>query len=131
MVPWGMPSSDPTPAHDAGAPASTEAAGLRLLDDVLRAVECVPRGRMVSYGDIAALVGTGPRQVGRVMSRAGGEVAWWRVTNARGELPAHLREEATRRWREEGIGVRPGGSARIDAYRADLERLADDFDRHE
>ena len=34
-----------------------------LVERVLRAVELVPRGRVVSYGDLAALVGTGPRQV--------------------------------------------------------------------
>lgn len=100
-----------------------------LFDDVLRAVECVPPGRLVSYGDIAALVGTGPRQVGRVMAQAGGGAAWWRVTNARGELPVHLREEASRQWRAEGIPVRPSGGARIDLARADLRELADAYDR--
>ena len=33
---------------------------------VLRAVELVPAGRVVSYGDLAALVGTGPRGMGAV-----------------------------------------------------------------
>ena len=45
----------------------------------------------------------GPRQVGGVMSHAGGSVPWWRVVNASGEPPArhrdtalaHLRAEAT------------------------------------
>ena len=119
MVRWGM-VRDPGESRDSRA--------LRLLDDVLRAVECVPAGRLVSYGDIAALIGTGPRQVGHVMSRAGGDVPWWRITNARGELPAHLRDEAARHWRAEGISVRPGGGARIEMHRADLAQLADAYD---
>lgn len=102
---------------------------LELLDDVLRAVECVPRGRLVSYGDLAELVGTGPRQVGNVMARAGGEVPWWRVTNARGDLPEHLRDAAARHWDSEGITVRPSGGARIDLHRADLAELGDAYDR--
>ncbi|MGL4176117.1 MAG: MGMT family protein, partial [Dermatophilaceae bacterium] len=42
-----------------------------VVERVLRAVEQVPRGRVVAYGDIAALVGVGPRLVGRVMSTYG------------------------------------------------------------
>ena len=65
-----------------------------LVERVLVAVEQVPRGRVVSYGDLAELVGIGPRLVGRVMSLYGGNVTWWRVTNASGDLPAHLADEA-------------------------------------
>lgn len=56
-----------------------------LTELVLRAVELVPPGRLVSYGDVAALLGTGPRQVGAVMAREGHGVQWWRVTNASGD----------------------------------------------
>lgn len=100
------------------------------MERVLRAVEQVPRGRLVSYGDLAALVGVGPRQVGSVLRHWGGTVAWWRVTNAAGDLPAHLREEAWGRWAEEGIlPKRNGLGARMADYRADLARLAVDWDR--
>ncbi len=101
-----------------------------LVERVLRAVEQVPRGRLVAYGDIARLVGTGPRQVGTIMRVWGGNVAWWRVTNASGELPEHLREEARKRWAEEGI--LPGSSGRsapMSRYRADLVVLARDWER--
>lgn len=101
-----------------------------LVERVLRAVELVPPGRVVSYGDLAELVGTGPRQVGSVMRHWGGGVAWWRVTNASGELPEHLREEARRLWAEEGI--LPGSSGRgapMSRYRADLVVLARDWER--
>ena len=69
-----------------------------MVERVLRAVELVPAGRVVSYGDLAALVGTGPRQVGSVMRHYGSNVAWWRVTNASGEHVPHLREAAFARW---------------------------------
>lgn len=101
-----------------------------VVERVLRAVEQVPRGRLVSYGDLAALVGVGPRQVGSVMRHWGGTVAWWRVTNADGDLPVHLREEARALWAEEGILVkRNGRGARMADHRADLARLAVDWER--
>lgn len=97
---------------------------------VLRAVEQVPPGRVVSYGDVAALVGIGARQVGAIMARGAHGVAWWRVTNRAGELPAPLLPEARRRWAEEGIALGPGGGGvRFAAHRADLDALARDYDR--
>lgn len=101
-----------------------------LVERVLRAVEQVPRGRLVAYGDIAALVGTGPRQVGAIMRHWGGNVTWWRVTNSYGDLPEHLRDEARERWAAEGILMkRNGRGAPMREYRADLARLAADWER--
>lgn len=98
----------------------------RVVELVLRAVEQVPRGRVVSYGDIAGLVGTGPRHVGSIMSRHGSGVTWWRVTNAYGDLPLHLVDTARGHWAEEGIGWKPNGrGCRIADHRADLVELAD------
>ena len=92
-------------------------------EHVLRVVERIPRGRVVSYGDIAGIVGIGPRQVGAVLSRYGGGVTWWRVTNASGELPEHLLEEARAHWFDEGIPMRAGAGCRITTARADLVAL--------
>lgn len=76
---------------------------MRVDDDYLEAVldlaESIPPGRVMTYGSIAEVVGDrlvaaggtrrgGPRQVGRVLSRAGGGVPWWRVVNAAGSPPA-------------------------------------------
>ena len=62
---------------------------------VLAAVDQVPSGRVASYGDIAEFVGAGgPRQVGHVMARHGGAVAWWRVVRADGRPAAGLEAEA-------------------------------------
>lgn len=100
------------------------------MERVLRAVEQVPRGRVVSYGDLAALVGVGPRLVGRVMSTYGSNVTWWRVTNAYGDLPPPLMDEVRERWAAEGILLKPNGrGCRIAQYRADLARLDSDYVR--
>lgn len=105
-----------------------------LVERVLRAVECIPPGRVASYGLIASLVGTGPRQVGAVMSRHGSAVAWWRVPTHDGRLPAPSMAEARRRWTEEGTPIRPDGTrcdyrasvVDIDTYAAAVEEaLAD------
>jgi methylated-DNA-protein-cysteine methyltransferase-like protein len=99
-----------------------------VVERVLRAVEQVPRGRVVSYGDIGALVGIGPRLVGRVMSTYGSNVTWWRVTNASGDLPPQLMDEVRERWAAEGILLKPNGrGCRIADHRADLARLDRDY----
>ena len=94
---------------------------------VLRAVEQVEAGTVVSYGDVAELTGTTARIVGAVMSRHGAEVAWWRVTNRQGRLPDHLLSEARRHWQDEGINTTAHGCA-IAKHRADLEALARRYD---
>jgi methylated-DNA-protein-cysteine methyltransferase related protein len=116
----------------AGGPASGR---LPVVDDVvvervLRAVEQVPRGRVVSYGDIGALVGVGPRLVGRIMSTYGTNVTWWRVTSSYGDLPVALMDEVRERWAAEGILLKPNGrGCRIAEYRADLAALSSDYER--
>ncbi|KQY59904.1 cysteine methyltransferase [Aeromicrobium sp. Root495] len=73
---------------------------------VLDVVETVPRGRVVTYGLIADLLGEGgPRQVGRVMATDGPAVTWWRVVRANGTLPPHLMTDAQLHWREERTPV--------------------------
>lgn len=100
------------------------------MERVLRAVELVPRGRVVSYGDLAALVGIGPRQVGTIMATYGSNVTWWRVTNASGDLPPALMDEVRERWAAEGILLKPNGrGCRIAGYRADLTVLAAGYQR--
>ena len=100
------------------------------MEKVLRAVEQVPRGRVVSYGDIGALVGVGPRLVGRIMSIYGSNVTWWRVTSSYGDLPVPLMDEVRERWAAEGILLKPNGrGCRIAEYRADLAALSSDYER--
>lgn len=92
---------------------------------VLRLVELIPSGRVVSYGDIAAICGLGPRQVGAIMREYGSGVTWWRVTSHAGDFHRDLLRKALPHWGAEGITVKPNGlGCRIADYRADLASLA-------
>jgi alkylated DNA nucleotide flippase Atl1 len=76
---------------------------------VLEVTERIPRGCVMSYGDIAEyLGGGGPRQVGRVMALWGGAVAWWRVIHADGSFLAGHEREALARYQAEGTPLRRG-----------------------
>lgn len=95
-----------------------------LVDRVLLAVEQIPTGRVTSYGDIATLVGTGPRQVGSVLSRYGSDVAWWRVTGHDGTMASGLIGRARERWADEGIPANVSRTGcRIATCRADQVAL--------
>jgi alkylated DNA nucleotide flippase Atl1 len=86
-------------------------------DAVLEAVEAIPPGRVLAYGDVAELVGRGgPRQVGRVLALWGGAVPWWRVLRADGTHAEPLRERALEQLRAEGTPLRPDGQ--VDMARA-------------
>jgi alkylated DNA nucleotide flippase Atl1 len=85
---------------------------------VLDAVDSIPPGHVMTYGDVAEYVGSGgPRQVGQVMSRFGGAVAWWRVLRADGSPPPGHEARALRHYREEGTPLRAGGT-RVDLRKA-------------
>jgi methylated-DNA-protein-cysteine methyltransferase-like protein len=74
---------------------------------VLEVVDRIPRGKVMSYGDVAEYVGTGSgRTVGAVMSRHGHEVPWHRVVG--GTRPPHppAPEEALRRLRRDRTPMR-------------------------
>lgn len=80
------------------------------VEAVLSLVERIPRGRVTTYGVIAAAVGRGgPRQVGRVMATYGGGVPWWRVVRADGTLPLCHDGESRARHLDEGTALRPSG----------------------
>jgi alkylated DNA nucleotide flippase Atl1 len=98
------------------------------LEAVLDVVEAIPRGRVMTYGTIAEVVADrfasvgsrprgGPRQVGHVLSRAGGGVPWWRVVNAAGRPPTFKREHALGVLAREGVPLAGEGS-RVDLRRA-------------
>lgn len=85
-----------------------------LVADILDVVDAIPPGRVMTYGDIAGLLGRGgPRQVGATMSSWGGSVAWWRVLKADGSPPPGHEREALEHYRSEGTPLRSDG-ARVD-----------------
>ena len=55
---------------------------------VLDVVDSIPPGRVMTYGGVAAQLGShAARAVGQVMARYGSDVAWWRVIRAGGHPP--------------------------------------------
>lgn len=83
---------------------------------VLDAVERIPPGRVMSYGDVAEYVGAGSgRSVGTVMSRHGAEVPWHRVLHADGTCATHKSDRQLELLRAEGVPVR---GDRVDMARA-------------
>lgn len=87
-------------------------------EQVLEVVEQIPPGRVMSYGDVAEYLGAGgPRQVGQVMSRGGGDVPWWRVIHADGSPPPGKEAECLAQLRSEDVAMRPDGT-RVDMRRA-------------
>ncbi|NQX29738.1 MGMT family protein [Microbacteriaceae bacterium VKM Ac-2854] len=55
---------------------------------VLAVVDDIPPGKVMAYGEIAAVLGTrAARAVGTVMARYGSDVAWWRVVRSGGHPP--------------------------------------------
>ncbi|GAB3564890.1 MGMT family protein [Spelaeicoccus albus] len=77
-------------------------------EQVYDVVEEIPPGRVLTYGDIAELIGSGgPRQVAAVMSRGVGG-PWWRVVRADGSLPERLAGRARSHYLAERMPLMPG-----------------------
>ena len=88
---------------------------------VLAVVRSIPSGRVLTYGDVAALAETEvtARDVGQVLLRHGEEqgVPWWRVLRADGTPPPHLLERQLALLRDEGTPLAPSGAA-VDLHAA-------------
>jgi alkylated DNA nucleotide flippase Atl1 len=80
-----------------------------LFDAVVECVSAIPPGRVLSYGDVAELLGTrAPRAVGRALALAGGGIPWWRVVRANGSFAPHLAPAQAQRLGAEGVPVIAG-----------------------
>ncbi len=87
------------------------------VDHVLEVVRAIPPGRVMTYGDVAATLGSrGARAVGQIMARYGSDVPWWRVIRAGGYPPRGHESRARSFYLAEGTPLR--GTA--DSYRVDL-----------
>ena len=82
---------------------------------VLAVVRRIPSGRVLTYGDVAALAEgeTTARDVGQVLLRHGEreDVPWWRVLRADGTPPPHLLDRQLALLRSEGTPLAPSGAA--------------------
>ena len=87
---------------------------------VWRMVKRCPRGRVVSYGGVAALLGQprAARGVGRALNAlpAGSSVPWWRVVNRNGEISIRgsIHGASLQRHLLESEGVKFNARGRID-----------------
>lgn len=98
---------------------ATTPAPLGFVDAVLAVVADIPSGCVMTYGDVAALLGSrAARAVGQVMARYGSDVAWWRVVRAGGRPPPGYADRAREHYEAEGTPLRP--SSDDDGYRIDL-----------
>lgn len=103
---------------------TTEHRAPRFRERVYAMIRRIPPGRVTSYGDIAALVGTprAARGVGSALNALPDEhdVPWWRVVNRSGNLtiPPHLGLRALQRTllEEEGVEFGPTGAIDLDVW---------------
>ena len=95
----------------------------RVHEEIYRVVRRIPEGTVATYGQIAEMVGVGPRQVGRALAEMppGVRCPWHRVINAQGRTSprsgssdGHLRQE--RLLEEEGV-LLEGGRIDLEVYR--------------
>src|SRR3954453_10223274 len=83
---------------------------------VLDVVDRIPRGRVMSYGDVADYLGRGAaRAVGRGMATYGAEVPWHRVLRSDGSCGTHKADRQLGLLRRERVPTRGG---RVDMPRA-------------
>ena len=87
-------------------------------DVVIEFIKTVPKGKVVSYGQVALACGkpTGAREVGRVLriiDATSETIPWWRVVNAKGEISIKGNWTATKELQaqlleREGVEIKNG-----------------------
>jgi alkylated DNA nucleotide flippase Atl1 len=87
---------------------------------VLSVVEDIPSGRAMSYGDVAAAIGSrAARGVGQVMAYYGSDVPWWRVVRSSGHPALNHESKALQYYRAEATPLKWSASG---VFRVDLAR---------
>ncbi|PZE69619.1 MGMT family protein [Curtobacterium sp. MCBD17_021] len=91
---------------------------------VAEVVRAIPSGRVMTYGDVAAVLGSrASRAVGKVMAHEGADLPWWRVVRAGGLPPVHHEARALEHYRAEGTPLRQTRAVDDDtAWRLDMRR---------
>lgn len=94
---------------------------------VLDIVGRIPPGRVMTYGDIAHVLGSrAARKVGQVMAHYGHAVAWWRVVPVTGKPPHGHAVRARAEYEREGTPLKPAPPP--EGYRIVLSRARLPFD---
>jgi methylated-DNA-protein-cysteine methyltransferase related protein len=90
--------ADPDQPAGEAAPTATQR--------VLALVASVPRGRVVTYRDVAEYLGLGsPRQVGRALASVHAGVPWHRVVHSDGTMAEEVRDKQRQLLLEEGVHI--------------------------
>lgn len=85
---------------------------------MLAVVEAIPSGQVMTYGDVAAAIGSrAARAVGQTMAHYGSDVAWWRVIRASGHPAVDHESRALEHFRAEGTALTWSASG---VFRVDL-----------
>lgn len=123
-APGSEPGLDLGPSPDAG-PGRATGSGPHpddFVSRVLAVVESIPPGHVMTYGSVAAALGSrASRGVGQVMAYAGADLPWWRVIRASGHAPRDHEQRALEQYRVEGT---PLLWSRSGTFRVDLERAS-------
>ena len=97
---------------------------LNAQQEVLELVRQIPRGRVMSYGQISELLSSrlSPRAVGWMLHRSPEEIPWQRVVNASGgcstdRLPDFPKGLQRSLLENEGVEFRANGTLDMDVYR--------------
>ena len=93
----------------------------------LAVVEAIPPGYVMTYGDVAATIGSrAARAVGQVKARYGSDVAWWRVIRSGGHPPIAHEDRALEHYEAEATPLKwmPDGSYRVNLGLARYRPLA-------
>lgn len=106
---------------DASYPAGVgdtreQAEPVDFVERVMRVIEVIPPGEVLTYGDVAALVGSrAARAVGRVLALYGDTLPWWRVVRSDGTFLRGYEAAALEHYRSEGTPLRTvDGVPRVD-----------------
>ncbi|WP_423922334.1 MGMT family protein [Frigoribacterium sp. 2-23] len=108
----------PEPSSRADGAASP---GGDFVSRVIAVVESIPEGHVMTYGSVAAAIGSrSSRGVGQVMAYTGSELPWWRVIRASGHPARDHEQRALEHYRVEGTPLlwSRAGSFRVDLTRA-------------
>ncbi len=106
---------------DSGAPLPEPDFGAA----VAEVVRLIPTGHVMTYGDVAAALGSrASRAVGRVMAHEGADLPWWRVVRAGGLPPVRHEARALEHYRAEGtpLAERSSSTSGSSAWRIDMRR---------
>jgi methylated-DNA-protein-cysteine methyltransferase-like protein len=85
---------------------------------VRRVIRAIPRGRTLSYGEVALRAGKprGARLVVRALNHLD-DVPWWRVIRSDGTLAPQVAREQAQLLAHEGIRARTGARKRPSSHR--------------